>query len=129
MTFLYYTFMTLAIISLLIIPVIWVIELIIEKSLWCRAIVFNKLRKKYETMDSFEITKSDHQFGYFYNAQPCKIIKAYNPEHALQRYLSFYKRKYKKYNELDKKEIYETSSRWGIYKVTNTRTKFSNYYH
>lgn len=94
-----------------------------------RGFFFGRLRKKYKTLDTFYIKKSDRLFGFFWEHTPHDYtFKAYNAAHALERLINRYERVYKKKHEMSKRFPHETTSNWGVYQVINARTGYRTYF-
>ena len=90
---------------------------------------FHKVRERYKTLDTYEVTSSPSLFGSFWRAdRPGYVTKAYNYEHALERYFNRYARLYHEYHNNARDTPRETTEQWGRFRIRNTRTKWTRYY-
>lgn len=91
---------------------------------------FSKLRAAVETWDVYEIRRSEHMFGSFWDSnRPVYVCRAASPKHAMERYFRHYRKKYHEYNDYDNKTLTETTYAWGVFQVKNTKTEWKRYYH
>lgn len=81
-----------------------------------------RLREKVANFKEYEVSCSFGLFGNFYVGGQCrKTIKASNPKEAVERYLRWYFRCYKRRNEFHTNNLVETSWNWGKFMVIDAR--------
>lgn len=90
---------------------------------------FSKLRAAVKTWDVYEIRRSEHLFGSFWESdRPIYVVRAASPKHAMERYFRYYRQKYNEYSDYDNKILHETTYGWGVFQVKNTRSAWKTYY-
>lgn len=90
---------------------------------------FHRLREAVESWDVYEIRRSHHLFGSFWNTDdPIFVVRAASSRHAMERYFRHYRKKYHEYDNSDNKSISETTYGWGVFQVKNTRSAWKTYY-
>lgn len=90
---------------------------------------FHRLREAVETWDVYEIRRSHHLFGSFWDTDyPIFVVRAASPRHAMERYFRHYRKKYHEYDDYDNKPLRATTYGWGVFQVKNTRSKWKTYY-
>ena len=78
-------------------------------------------------MKNYSIRETCGLFGDFFGDNRLSLIlsdtkiKANSEEHAIKRYMSNYRRKYKRKNEHERESYDETTSNWGRIMVTNEK--------
>lgn len=81
-----------------------------------------RLRKKVTDFKEYDVSYSLGLFGNFDGGGLClHTIKASNPREAVERYLSWYFRCYKRRNEFYTNNLVETSWNWGKFMVEDAR--------
>ena len=80
-----------------------------------------ELRKKISNYKKFTVVTSGGLFGEFYDYYAKDIIFADNPYHAIQRYLRWWQRKYKRKHKFHKNYYAETTHYWGIFEVIDEK--------
>lgn len=90
-----------------------------------RFISFKRFYRAARSWNRYKITRSEHLFGfhwwdkgYQYDYQPL----ARDERHAMKRYFRWYRKTYKQRAKGDLKNLHETTSEWGVYKVENLKT-------
>lgn len=97
---------------------------------WLRVRKIHNLRRDFKNMRTYRIWKSEGLFGSFDEKRnPLYITKAYDYEHALQRYFKKYRRVYKERHECEGKHLQLTSRKWGTYLVVDDCIGFHQYYY
>lgn len=80
------------------------------------------LRKKVAGFKEYEVSYSLGLFGNFDGGGLCcETIRASNPKEAVERYLRWYFRCYKRRNEFHTNNLVETSWNWGKFMVIDAR--------
>lgn len=112
------------------IPIYAVLILIVisqvTQSAWNVRRVMRKYRNDLPKMDTYSITASAYLFGppFYASEHSCK---AYDLQHATERYFRWYRRKYKAISDHEGQVSNETKKKWGHLEVVNTRTGFTHY--
>ena len=86
-----------------------------------------KLRKRISKWDAYDIHDTVRMFGSPYHAIPEATIKAGSPCEAVARFFRWYKRRYKKRHDEQRRELIECTEKWGLFKVVNQRTGFQHF--
>lgn len=92
---------------------------------------FHNLRKNYPNLFTYEVRLSEEMFGPLYCKDPICTLKAFNPEHAMKRFLVWHVRARKYHHQAwnSSGEVYETTCGWGTVAITCTETGFTSYFH
>lgn len=93
-----------------------------------RAKDIRKLRIKIANFNLYEVCETRKYCGEFYKPKSSRLILACNFEHALQRFLKFYHRKYKKIHDIEIFKYDECSEYYGKIMIRNSRTGFERFY-